>query len=118
MAAGAHHLARVRVEGEQHGRQFRGATALDRPPDDLLVPAVYAVEDADRHDASAPTRRCRFDPPPALHAALLVALPSPVDRRRQPATPTGARVGAVGPAGQLGGNTTSGRARPARSSIS
>src|SRR5829696_3046163 len=70
VGAGTDHLARVRVEGQHHRRQAALPGALHRPPDELLVTAVDAVEDADGHHAATPPRRCVVEATPALHRTL------------------------------------------------
>ena len=73
MAARADDLRGVRVERDEHRGQPARPPALDRPADQLLVPAVHAVEHADRDDAAAPTRRYGLQTPPTLHARAAYA---------------------------------------------
>jgi hypothetical protein len=54
VAAGPHHLGRVRVEGHQHARQAALLRELDGAPDQGLVAFVDPVEHADGDDAAAP----------------------------------------------------------------
>nr|BFE68572.1 hypothetical protein GCM10020092_018730 [Actinoplanes digitatis] len=67
--AGPHDLGRVRVEGHDDRVQAEVAGPLHGVPDDRLVAAVHAVEDADRHHRSAESARHRLVPPPPLHSA-------------------------------------------------
>jgi hypothetical protein len=65
---GPDHLGRVRVEGHHHRLHAQVAGALHGVPDDRLVAAVHAVEDADRDHRPAPAAGHRLVPPPPLHA--------------------------------------------------
>jgi hypothetical protein len=79
MAAGADHLGRVRVEGDQHGGQRAHPRLGDRRGDQLLVSAVHTVEHPDRDDAASPPGRNAVQPTPPLHAA------EPTERGGRPA---------------------------------
>ncbi len=58
VAAREHHLhGGVRVERHQHRRHPSRATDLDRTRDQLGMPAMDTVEDADGHHTSAPPVR-------------------------------------------------------------
>ena len=71
--AGPDHLGRVRVEGHDHRRDAEFSGPVDGVPDDLLVPPVDAVEDADGDHRPAPAARRRLIPPPPLHSVSLPA---------------------------------------------
>ena len=59
---GPDHLGRVRVERHHHRLHAQLPGPLHGVPDDLLVPPVHAVEDADGDDRAAPATGCRLDP--------------------------------------------------------
>ena len=73
VAARAHHLAGVRVEGHHHRPQPQVPGPLHRPPDDQLVPTVDAVVRADGDDAAPPVLRER----PPSHASAAPCRSSP-----------------------------------------
>ena len=75
MAAWEHDLHRMRVECHQHRRDAASPARLDGVTDQLLVPAMYTIEHADRNHASAPVRRDVLLPPPALHSRKPTARP-------------------------------------------
>src|SRR5690606_40318332 len=62
-----YHRGRVGVEGDDHRLQSEVARPLHGRPDDLLVAAVYPVEDPDRHHRTAPTAGHGLVIPPSLH---------------------------------------------------
>ena len=69
--AGPDHLGRVRVEGHHHRLHAELPGPLHGVPDDRLVSAVHAVEDADGDHRPAPPAGHRLVPPPPLHRTLL-----------------------------------------------
>ncbi len=67
MTTRAHHLGRVRVEGHQHTGDVAAARLLHRVRDQLLMPPMHAVEDADGHHAPAPAAGDLLQTTPSLH---------------------------------------------------
>ena len=67
MTARPDHLIRVRVEGDRHHRQAVLAAELRRSGNDVLMPAVHAIELADRDDGFTPSCGHLVKALPAVH---------------------------------------------------
>ena len=77
VAAGAHDLAGVRVEGDDDGGNAQLTGALHGVPDDQLVPAVHPVVGADGDDAAPPVLGDVLQATPALHCDRSSSNPCP-----------------------------------------
>lgn len=77
VAAGAHDLAGVRVEGDDDGGNAQLTGALHGMPDDQLVPAVDPVIRTDGDDTAPPVLRDVLQATPALHCDRSSSNPCP-----------------------------------------
>lgn len=77
VAAGAHDLARVRVEGDHDGGNAQFTGAVHGMLDDQLVSAVHPVVGTDGDDAAPPVLGDVLQATPALHCDRSLSNPCP-----------------------------------------